>query len=189
MAPLNSDNGKFLAMDKRWPEPATTRTSPPTRASMTLEGGFLEAWAQGYNVGSLIILILIVFCNYRSGILLHKLILLEVRPALPMTRSCSDIQSSFSRSGTELLSSSTTHTMGGICHPPLPSSSSRTSSTTSSHGSKSGLFYHSGAPAFSSSHSSACSLSGSSRHGQTLPTSTNSIPGPESIFVRAPGKR
>lgn len=38
----------------------------------------MEAWAQGYNVGSLVILILIVFCNYRSGILLHKLILLEV---------------------------------------------------------------------------------------------------------------
>lgn len=45
---------------------------------MTTEGGFLEAWAQGYNVGSLIVLILIVFCNYRSGIWLHKLILLEV---------------------------------------------------------------------------------------------------------------
>jgi hypothetical protein len=45
---------------------------------LSIEGGFLEAWAQGYNVGSLVILILIVFCNYRSGIWLHKLILLEV---------------------------------------------------------------------------------------------------------------
>lgn len=80
MAPLSNIDGEILAMSKRWPEPATTRTSPPTRASMTLEGGFLEAWAQGYNVGSFIILILIVLCNYRSGILLHKLILLEVRP-------------------------------------------------------------------------------------------------------------
>ena len=83
MAPLSSHistDGKFLAFDKRWPEPATTRTSPPTRASMSLEGGFLEAWAQGYNVGSLIVLILIVLCNYRSGIWLHKLILLEVSP-------------------------------------------------------------------------------------------------------------
>lgn len=80
MAPVSNINGEFLAMSKRWPEPATTRTSPPTRASMTLEGGFLEAWAQGYNVGSFIVLILIVLCNYRSGILLHKLILLEVRP-------------------------------------------------------------------------------------------------------------
>ena len=83
MAPLSSRtsiDGQFLVFDKRWPEPATTRTSPPTRASMTLEGGFLEAWAQGYNVGSLVVLILIVLCNYRSGILLHKLILLEVSP-------------------------------------------------------------------------------------------------------------
>jgi hypothetical protein len=68
----------LLALAKRLPEPATTRTSPPTRDSLTIEGGYLEAWAQGYNVGSLIILILIVFCNYRSGIWLHKLILLEV---------------------------------------------------------------------------------------------------------------
>ena len=68
----------LLALRKRFPEPATTRTSPPTRDSLTIEGGFLEAWAQGYNVGSLVILILIVFCNYRSGIWLHKLILLEV---------------------------------------------------------------------------------------------------------------
>jgi hypothetical protein len=68
----------LLAFAKRFPEPATTRTSPPTRDSLTTEGGFLEAWAQGYNVGSLVILILIVFCNYRSGMWLHKLILLEV---------------------------------------------------------------------------------------------------------------
>ncbi|EMD93575.1 hypothetical protein COCC4DRAFT_48942 [Bipolaris maydis ATCC 48331] len=82
MAPLSNIDGEVLAMSKRWPEPATTRTSPPTRASMTLEGGFLEAWAQGYNVGSFIILILIVLCNYRSGILLHKLILLELLLAI-----------------------------------------------------------------------------------------------------------
>ncbi|PVH93580.1 hypothetical protein DM02DRAFT_481551, partial [Periconia macrospinosa] len=49
---------------------------------MSPDDGFLEAWAQGFNVGSLIILILIVFCNYRSGIILHKLILLELVLAL-----------------------------------------------------------------------------------------------------------
>ena len=76
MAPTYGINS--LDLGKRFPEPATTRTSPPTRSSLTIEGGFLEAWAQGYNVGSLIILILIVFCNYRSGVWLHKLILLEV---------------------------------------------------------------------------------------------------------------
>lgn len=131
MAPLSSNvNGGSLAMDKRMPEPATTRTSPPTRSSMTLEGGFLEAWAQGYNVGSLIILILIVFCNYRSGIWLHKLILLEVRPALAVTRLRSDIQSFFSPSDTVPLSLSMTRTMDGICQPQLPSSSSHTFCTT-----------------------------------------------------------
>ncbi|KAF2830649.1 hypothetical protein CC86DRAFT_378912 [Ophiobolus disseminans] len=76
MAPTAGIN--LMALHKRFPEPATTRTSPPTRDSLTTEGGFLEAWAQGYNVGSLVILILIVFCNYRSGIWLHKLILLEL---------------------------------------------------------------------------------------------------------------
>lgn len=70
-----------FALHKRAPRPIpepSTRTSPPTRSSLSTEGGFLEAWAQGYNVGSLVILILIVFCNYRSGKWLHKLILLEV---------------------------------------------------------------------------------------------------------------
>jgi len=81
MAPFNDMTR--LILEKRLPEPATTRTSPPTRASLSTEGGFLEAWAQGYNVGSLVILILIVFCNYRPGIWLHKLILLEVYEADP----------------------------------------------------------------------------------------------------------
>jgi hypothetical protein len=70
MAPLNN-------IDKRFPVPST-RIGPPTRASLSIEDGFLEAWAQGYMVGALIVLILIVFCNYRSGIWLHKFVLLEV---------------------------------------------------------------------------------------------------------------
>ncbi|KAF2812609.1 uncharacterized protein BDZ99DRAFT_367374, partial [Mytilinidion resinicola] len=49
---------------------------------LTLDGSILEAWAEGYNVGSLIILILIVFCNYRAKVMLHKLILLELVLAL-----------------------------------------------------------------------------------------------------------
>lgn len=80
MAPLSALS--LLVFHKRMPDPVpetSTRTSPPTRDKLSTEGGFLEAWAQGYNVGSLVILILIVFCNYRSGIWLHKLILLEVR--------------------------------------------------------------------------------------------------------------
>lgn len=79
MAPFSTFD--LSALHKRAPDPIaepSTRTSPPTRGSLSTEGGFLEAWAQGYNMGSLVILILIVFCNYRSGIWLHKLILLEV---------------------------------------------------------------------------------------------------------------
>jgi hypothetical protein len=71
MAPPN-----FLSrLAKRAP---STSEAAPTRAGLTIDGSILEAWAEGYNVGSLIILILIVFCNYRGGVMLHKLILLEV---------------------------------------------------------------------------------------------------------------
>lgn len=47
------------------------------------DGLILEAWAQGYMVGSIIILVCITVSNMRRGVLLHKLILLEVR------KSCS----------------------------------------------------------------------------------------------------
>jgi hypothetical protein len=45
------------------------------------DGLVLEAWAQGYMVGSLIIMSCITLANMRRGVLLHKLILLEVRAA------------------------------------------------------------------------------------------------------------
>jgi hypothetical protein len=45
------------------------------------DGLILEAWAQGYMVGSIIIMICITLSNIRRGVLLHKLILLEVRPS------------------------------------------------------------------------------------------------------------
>lgn len=41
----------------------------------------LSAWAQGYMVGSIIVMIAITIANMRRGVLLHKLILLEVSPA------------------------------------------------------------------------------------------------------------
>lgn len=43
-------------------------------------GLVLEAWAQGYMVGSLIIMTCITIANMRRGVLLHKLILIEVSP-------------------------------------------------------------------------------------------------------------
>lgn len=51
--------------------PVTKPTSPNALV--------LEAWAQGYLVGSLIIMAAITIANMRRGVLLHKLILLEVR--------------------------------------------------------------------------------------------------------------
>lgn len=56
--------------DKR----ATQETGKPTDP----HGLVLEAWAQGYMVGSLIIMAAITVANMRRGVLLHKLILIEV---------------------------------------------------------------------------------------------------------------
>jgi len=42
------------------------------------DGLVLEAWAQGYMVGSLIIMACITIANMRRGVILHKLILLEL---------------------------------------------------------------------------------------------------------------
>lgn len=49
------------------------------------ESVIVEGWAQGFNVGALVFILLIVLCNYRRHNTLHKLILLEVRPA-PVAR-------------------------------------------------------------------------------------------------------
>lgn len=50
----------------------------PQRDSLSVAGQILEAWSSGWNVGGLIVLLLIVFSNYRRRNTLHKLILLEV---------------------------------------------------------------------------------------------------------------
>lgn len=43
------------------------------------DGLILEAWAQGFMVGALIIMSCITAANMRAGVLLHKIILVEVR--------------------------------------------------------------------------------------------------------------
>ncbi|MCJ1428985.1 hypothetical protein MMC29_006898 [Sticta canariensis] len=53
------------------------RASNGTKAAMDPSDRVLEAWGEGFNLGALVILILLLFCNYRVGVLLHKLILLE----------------------------------------------------------------------------------------------------------------
>ncbi|KAK3629370.1 hypothetical protein LTR22_021944 [Elasticomyces elasticus] len=41
-------------------------------------GAIIEAWAQGFMVGALIIMMCVTFSNMRRGVLLHKLILIEL---------------------------------------------------------------------------------------------------------------
>ena len=67
MAPLH-----FTALATR------SSSDTPTKASFSPSAADVEAWAEGFNVGALVILILIVFCNIKRGVWLHKLILLEV---------------------------------------------------------------------------------------------------------------
>lgn len=45
----------------------------------SLTGVTIEAWAQGYMIGSLIIMACVTFANMRRNVLLHKLIMVEVR--------------------------------------------------------------------------------------------------------------
>ena len=47
-------------------------------AKPTGDGLIIESWGQGYMIGSLIIMAGITLSNMRRGVLLHKLILVEV---------------------------------------------------------------------------------------------------------------
>lgn len=50
-----------------------------------LDQATLESWSQGFMVGALIIMTAITVANMRSGVLLHKLILIEVNMRLQST--------------------------------------------------------------------------------------------------------
>lgn len=70
MSPIPDLTNAFHALAKR-----RDKVEKPTDPAALV----LEAWAEGYMVGSLIIMSCITLANMRRGILLHKLILLEVR--------------------------------------------------------------------------------------------------------------
>ena len=71
MSPLPYFDNGFDSLIKR---SNTDKVEKPTDpAALTL-----EAWAEGYMVGSLIIMSCITLANMRRGVLLHKLILLEL---------------------------------------------------------------------------------------------------------------
>lgn len=57
--------------------PLSRRMTAVTKPT-DIDGLILEAWAQGYMIGSIIIMICITVSNMRRGVFLHKLILLEV---------------------------------------------------------------------------------------------------------------
>ena len=82
--------GEGAALAKRQNvSPNVTPTNP--------NGLVLEAWAQGFMVGALIIMSCITLANMRRGVLLHKLILIEVSSDLcTERRSVSDLKCSLS---------------------------------------------------------------------------------------------
>jgi len=51
---------------------AEGNVAKPSAIPRSDEGLILEAWAQGYLVGSLIIMSFITLANMRRGVLLHK---------------------------------------------------------------------------------------------------------------------
>lgn len=73
MAPLSDAHYATTQLTKRLP------VTKPTHPDALV----LEAWAQGYLVGSLVIMAAITIANMRRNVLLHKLILLEVYPLAP----------------------------------------------------------------------------------------------------------
>jgi uncharacterized YccA/Bax inhibitor family protein len=60
--------------------PVKALVSKPTQP----EGLILEAWSQGFMIGAFIIMAGITVSNMRRGVLLHKLILIEVGSILPI---------------------------------------------------------------------------------------------------------
>ena len=60
---------------------ASTKRDEIRRPTDDAEGLILEAWAQGFMVGTLVFMAAITVANMRRHVLLHKLILAEVRKA------------------------------------------------------------------------------------------------------------
>lgn len=62
--------------------PLSRRSDPVDghwRDNATPEGYIVESWGEGLLVGALMVMACITVANMRKGVLLHKLILLEVR--------------------------------------------------------------------------------------------------------------
>lgn len=65
--------GPAMASTNLFPRFSEVDSKPEAPAGLTL-----ESWSQGFMVGALLIMTAITLVNMRRGVLLHKLILLEV---------------------------------------------------------------------------------------------------------------
>jgi hypothetical protein len=65
----------------------------------TPEGLIVEAWSQGYLVGSLIIMTFITLANMRRGVLLHKVRTFHAKTKPPLTKSSDDSHRGIAPSG------------------------------------------------------------------------------------------
>jgi hypothetical protein len=52
------------------------------RSTTNTEVFVVEGWGEGFMLGALFIMVLITIVNMRKGVLLHKVIMLEVRGSL-----------------------------------------------------------------------------------------------------------
>lgn len=147
MSPISFIWEEAASLGKRAQEitKPTQNITKPTNPN----GLILESWAQGFMVGALIIMSCITLANMRRGVLLHKLILIEVKHKTGSTVAerpleailAADLNHS-SSSASGMVSSSSLKvrfTTGGS--PSRPSSSMCLGPcTTSSHGSRTSLF-------------------------------------------------
>lgn len=68
MAPILSSSSSHALVGRM------VEVTKPTNSNTLI----VEAWAQGFMVGAILIMLCTTISNYRRGVLLHKLILLEV---------------------------------------------------------------------------------------------------------------
>lgn len=119
---------------------ANETNSGSWRKHATPEAFILESWSEGCMVGALMIMSFVTIANMRRGVLLHKLILLEVfhlsRTSIgPLTNSssCSPLRTVHSASWPLMV-------MDGTYRPQRPCCTAPTFFITSWHGSRSDLF-------------------------------------------------
>ena len=73
MAPLSNNESALLVSR------TTVATFGNWRAEKNPEAYVVESWGEGFMFGALLIMSCITISNMRRGVMLHKLILLEVR--------------------------------------------------------------------------------------------------------------